>query len=49
MSSFAVNQYLVVFSSDLPTVEESFMDYPTVAEVVAANREQVSFWWHFLP
>ena len=25
------------------------MDYPTVAEVVAANREQVSIWWHFLP
>ena len=47
--SFAVNQYFGVFSSDLPTVEESFMDYPTVAEVVAANREQVSFWWHFLP
>ena len=25
------------------------MHYPTVAEVVAADREQVSFWWHFLP
>ena len=25
------------------------MHYPTVAEVVAADREQVSFWWHLLP
>ena len=25
------------------------MHYPTVAEVVAADQEQVSFWWHFLP
>ena len=25
------------------------MNYPTVAEVVAANQERVSFWWHSLP
>ena len=25
------------------------MHYPTVAEVVAADQGQVSFWWHFLP
>ena len=25
------------------------MNYPTVAEVVTADQEQVSFWWHSLP
>lgn len=25
------------------------MEYPTVAEVIAADQERVSFWWHFLP
>jgi hypothetical protein len=24
------------------------MKYPTVAEVVAADQEQISFWWLFL-
>jgi hypothetical protein len=23
--------------------------YPTIAEVIAADQEQVSFWWHLLP
>jgi hypothetical protein len=25
------------------------MEYPTVAEVIAADQERISFWWHFLP
>ena len=24
------------------------MKYPTVAEVVSADNEQIAFWWHFL-
>jgi len=24
-------------------------EYPTVAEVIAADQERISFWWHFLP
>jgi hypothetical protein len=24
------------------------MKYPSIAEVVAADQEQVSVWWHFL-
>ena len=24
------------------------MTYPTIAEVIAADQEQVSFWWHSL-
>ena len=25
------------------------MKYPNIAEVIAADQEQVSFWWNFLP
>ena len=25
------------------------MKYPNIAEVIGADREQVSFWWHFMP
>jgi hypothetical protein len=28
---------------------EIFVEYPSIAEVVAADREQVAFWWRFLP
>jgi hypothetical protein len=24
------------------------VNYPTIAEVIAADQEQVSFWWHSL-
>jgi hypothetical protein len=24
------------------------LNYPTIAEVIAADQEQVSFWWHSL-
>jgi len=26
-----------------------YVQYPTIAEVIAADQEQVSFWWHLLP
>jgi len=25
------------------------MKYPSIAEVIAADQEHVSFWWNFLP
>jgi hypothetical protein len=25
------------------------MKYPSIAEVIAADQEYVSFWWNFLP
>lgn len=25
------------------------MKYPSIAEVIAADRGHVSYWWHFLP
>jgi len=25
-----------------------YVQYPTIAEVIAADQEQVSFWWHVL-
>jgi hypothetical protein len=31
-------------SGGVPSVE-----YPSVAEVIAADQERISFWWHFLP
>jgi hypothetical protein len=24
------------------------MNYPTTAEVIAADQDQISLWWHFL-
>jgi hypothetical protein len=26
----------------------AFMNYPTTAEVIAADHDQISLWWHFL-
>jgi hypothetical protein len=31
-------------SGGVPSVE-----YPSVAEVITADQERISFWWHFLP
>jgi len=25
------------------------MKYPSIGEVIVADQERVSFWWHFLP
>jgi hypothetical protein len=33
----------------MPTSNDPPMEYPTVAEVIAADRERISFWWHLLP
>jgi hypothetical protein len=27
----------------------TYVPYPTIAEVIAADQEQVSRWWNFLP
>ena len=30
-------------------VKSATMKYPSIAEVIAADHEYVSFWWNFLP
>ena len=30
-------------------VKSATMKYPSIAEVIAADQEYVSFWWNFLP